>query len=64
MTNLTNARNSQRDIRSHYRPSSEMNRSRRPIQIPLPGKEFGIHDATPSHTSAYGATAAATQGGA
>ena len=63
MTNLTNARNSQRDIRSHYRPSSEMNRSRRPIQIPLPGKEFGIHDATPSRTSAYGA-AAATQGGA
>ena len=63
MTNLTNARNSQRDIRSHYRPSSEMNRSRRPIQIPLPGKEFGIHDATPTRTVAYGA-AAATQGGA
>ena len=63
MTNLTNARNTQRDIRSHYRPSSETNRSRRPIQIPLPGKEFGIHDATPSRTSAYG-TVAATQGGA
>lgn len=63
MTNANSTYSPPRNASSHYSPSREANRYSRPIQIPLPGKEFNIHEATPTRTVARGA-AAASQGGA